>query len=192
MSRDLGFRKGKGIGGLLGLTGLEELDLPRFGTPFLRVKSLLLPVWFIAFGEIAITKVRNTIAPVVRNLKWVVLSTAPSRPLNRVRVSGVCTEFDSKLSRCYVYLPYKLELSLICRRYQPAMGLGPDPSVLFPGLPRVVRTLYLHHAGPFRHPHVSSPRVPEGVEDSVRDSSISLSSIFLQCEIHLRDMTQPA
>ena len=30
MSRDPGFRKGEGAGGLLGLTGLEELDLPRF------------------------------------------------------------------------------------------------------------------------------------------------------------------
>ena len=57
MSRDLGFRKREGIGGSLGLTGLEELDLPRFGTPFLRVKSLLLPVWFIDFGEIADYKV---------------------------------------------------------------------------------------------------------------------------------------
>ena len=30
MSRDPGFRKGKGTGGLLGLTGLEGQDLPSF------------------------------------------------------------------------------------------------------------------------------------------------------------------
>ena len=30
MSRDPGFRKGEGAGGLLGLTGLVEHDLPRF------------------------------------------------------------------------------------------------------------------------------------------------------------------
>ena len=30
MSRDLGFRKGEGTGGLLSLTGLMEHDIPRF------------------------------------------------------------------------------------------------------------------------------------------------------------------